>query len=205
MPLFAILALGLLTMWVPSRWALSAFGFAILAGTAHQLLRQRLTFTLSQSLLEPALLAAVIAWGGAQVLAGWTVDPFRTELELLNWTIRLCAFSWALTFTADQRRRFLSASLVLAAALAVLGMLTVFSSPPGVIFWTTDVGTGIATLGPFVYRNQFAAFMELLLPVALYRSLHSRSDAWLYAGAAGLMTASVVAAGSRAGSVLCVL
>ncbi len=200
MLLFAILALGILTMWVPSRWALTAFELAMLAGAAWQLLRTR------SLRVEPssAILAAVVAWGGAQLLAGWSVDPFRTQEELLFWTIRLCGFAWAICLPDRTRDRFLTASLIFASVLAVAGMLSVFSSPPGTIFWSVDVGTGAATLGPFVYRNQFAAFMELLLPVALLRAFTDRNRAWLYASAAGLMVASVVASGSRAGTVLCV-
>ncbi|MFM2123922.1 MAG: hypothetical protein RL328_373 [Acidobacteriota bacterium] len=198
MLLFAILALGILTMWVPTRWALTAFELAILAGAVWQLLKNRLHFQPSI-----ALLAAVIGWGGAQWLAGWSVDAFRTQEELLNWTVRLAAFAWALSLDGHTRHRLLTASVWLAAALAVLGMLTYFSSPPGTVFWTVDAGTGIATLGPFVYRNQFAAFMELLLPVALFQAFTHPRSSWLYALAAGLMAASVVAAGSRTGAALC--
>ena len=200
MLLFAIVALGILTMWVPARWALTAFELAILTGTAWQLLKQRLRFDPSI-----ALLAAVILWGATQWLAGWTVDAFRTQEELLYWTVRLCGFAWALSLPGRERERVLTAAMWLGAALAVAGMLTLFSSPPGVVFWSVDVGTETATFGPFVYRNQFAAFMEILLPVALFRAFVDRRHSWLYALGAGLMASSVVAAGSRAGSVICAL
>ena len=119
----------------------TAFELAILAGAAFQLLKHRLRF-------HPtiALLAAVIGWGGAQWLAGWSADAFRTQEELLNWTVRLAAFAWALSLDGHTRHRLLTAGVWFAAALAVVGMLTAFTSPLGTVFWTVDVGTGIATL-----------------------------------------------------------
>ena len=39
-------------------------------------------------------------------------------------------------------------------------MLTVFSSPEGMAFWVFHAGSDRRTLGPFVYYNQYAAFIE---------------------------------------------
>jgi len=84
-----------------------------------------------------------------------------------------------------------------------LAMLTLFSSPSGVIFWRVDVGTQTPTLGPFVYRNQYAAFVEAVLPLALARALLNRDRSILYIVLCAILFASVVAGGSRTGSVLC--
>ncbi len=201
MLLFSILAAGICTMWIPAHWALSAFQVAILTLAGFRIVgrwREGRGIALDPS---GAAIAFVILWGALQLAFGWTVDAFRTQETMLDWTVYLAAFALAL----EQRRsdRFLTASVILATALSVLAMLTVFSSPPGVIAWLVDVGTGVSTLGPFVYRNQFAAFVEAVLPIALLRAFTDPRRAWLYTISTGLLFASVVASGSRTGTILC--
>jgi len=186
-------------MWVPARWALSLFQVAMLALGVFRMRRRRSVG------FDPSAIAVagIIVWGGVQVLAGWTVDAFRTEEAMLGWSVNLVGFSLALELDRTQRERFLTWMLMFATALSVLAMVTAFSSPPGVIAWWMDVGSKTATLGPFVYRNQYAAFVEALLPVALLRAFIDRERTWQYVAASGLLFASVVAAGSRTGAVLC--
>ncbi|HEX4164189.1 MAG TPA: O-antigen ligase family protein [Bryobacteraceae bacterium] len=59
--------------------------------------------------------------------------------------------------------------------------------------------------GPFSYWNNFAQFVELLLPVTLWRGLASRRLGVPYLLSAALQIGAVVASGSRAGTVLVVL
>jgi O-antigen ligase len=72
----------------------------------------------------------------------------------------------------------------------------------GKVFWLFPSGYTDYVLGPFVYRNQYAALIELLLPVALWRALREPARAFRFAGIAAVMGSSVVAAASRAGTVL---
>jgi hypothetical protein len=205
MPLAAVLFLGILTMWVPQRWALAAFQLALFALAAARIaLRLRGGRGIAPHPASWAL-GAAIAWGLLQTAAGWTVDRFRTLDQVLNWTANLAAFALAVETAAEPagRERFLNAVLAFGCVLSVAAMLTVFSSPPGVVAWRFDLGTGAPTLGPFVYRNQYAAFVEAILPLAVVRALLDRARGWLYAGAAALLFASVVAAASRTGAILC--
>src|SRR5262249_54226361 len=71
----------------------------------------------------------------------------------------------------------------------------------GLVFWIYDSGTSLSTFGPFVYRNQYAAFVEAVLPLVLVRAM--RGKALAYTLIAAGMFGSVVAAGSRAGAVIC--
>jgi len=203
MLLAAILFLGILTMWVPARWALSAFQLALFALAAVRIIQRR---TLS---VHPAaiLLGAAVAWGLLQVSAGWTVDRFKTLNEVLNWTVNLTVFALALELSADRprRERFLTAVLWFGTALAAISMLTVFSSPAGIAFWIFNAGSDRPTLGPFVYYNQYAAFIEAVLPLALVRAILDPRRRVLYCVTAALLLASVVAGGSRMGTILCLL
>jgi O-antigen ligase len=72
----------------------------------------------------------------------------------------------------------------------------------GKIFWLFPSGYTDHVLGPFVYRNQYAAFLEMILPIALWEGLRDRRRAFAYFAMAAAMLASVVAAASRAGSLL---
>ena len=201
----AILFLGILTMWVPARWALSAFQIAVFALAAvHIVQRAREGKPLA---IHPTavLLAAAVVWGLIQASAGWSVDRFKTLSEVLNWTTNLAVFALGLELGRDerQRERFLSALLWFGTALAAISMLTVFSSPPGIVFWLFHAGSDRRTLGPFVYYNQYAAFIEAVLPLALVRAILDQRRRMLYSVIGALLLASVVAGGSRAGTILC--
>ncbi len=203
--LAAILFFGILSMWVPARWALSAFQVEVFALAALRIV-QRVRAGRSLSIHPTAaLLGAAVAWGLIQASAGWTVDRFKTLNEVLNWITYLAVFALALEVGADRRRRerFLSAVLWFGTALAAVSMLTVFSSPPGIVFWRFHAGSDLRTLGPFVYYNQYAAFIEALLPLALVRAILDQRRRNFYIVVGALLLASVVAGGSRAGTILC--
>jgi O-antigen ligase len=201
MLLAAILFLGILSMWEPARWALSAFQVAVFLLAAASLVRRR---TIA---VHPVavLLGLAAAWGLLQVASGWTVDRFKTLNEVLNWTVNLAVFALALEASSDSRRRerLLTAVLWFGTALAAVSMLTVFSSPPGKAFWIFDARSDLRTLGPFVYYNQYAAFMEAVLPLALVRAILDPKRRALYSVMGALLLASVVAGGSRMGTFLC--
>ena len=203
MLLAAILFLGILTLWVPARWALTTFQLAIFASAAVHIVRSK------RIALHPTmvLLGAAVVWGLIQAFAGWSVDRLKTLNEVLNWTTYLAVFSLGLELArARQRReRFLSALLWFGTALAAVSMLTVFSSPEGVVFWLFHAGSDRRTLGPFVYYNQYAAFIEAVLPLALVRAILDQRRRMLYSVIGALLLASVVAGGSRAGTILCLV
>jgi O-antigen ligase len=66
-----------------------------------------------------------------------------------------------------------------------------------------DAGSDRRTLGPFVYYNQYAAFIEAVLPLALVRAMLDQRRRLIYSVICALLLASVVAGGSRAGTILC--
>jgi O-antigen ligase len=56
-----------------------------------------------------------------------------------------------------------------------------------------------------VYKNQYAAFVEAILPLAILRAIRERQQWFPYTLVAAVLFGSVVASGSRAGSALCLL
>jgi O-antigen ligase len=75
----------------------------------------------------------------------------------------------------------------------------------GNIFWLFPSGYTDFILGPFVYRNQYAAFIETVLPLALYEAIKSQRHSLRYWTMASIMVASVFAGASRAGAILVIL
>jgi O-antigen ligase len=198
-----ILVFGIATLWVPARWALSAFQLALFAAALlaiFQWIRLRGGFR-----WHPVGVLLVVAafWGLFQILAHQTVYAWRTWDAVLNWTTNLVAFSLALEIRNGARERFLRVMLLFGFLLSIVATFTVLTSPPGVAFWKFDLGTDHPVLGPFVYRNQYAAFMEVVLPLAIVRAILDRERWLIYTVIAATLFASVVAGGSRAGTILC--
>jgi len=205
--LAVVLFFGIATQWVETRWALTIFQLALLAlAAASAVKRLRSGFPIGHHLVG-LLLAGTAAWGFIQVAFGQSVYHLRTFETTLDWTVNLVAFSLALELgrRPKERERFLESAVVFAAGLSLSAIFTVLTSPPGKVFWRFDSPAGVATLGPFVYRNQYAAFVEAVLPVAMFRAIRNRRR-WLpYTLIAAMLFGSVVASGSRGGAALCFL
>ena len=199
--LAAILCFGILTLWVPARWALSAFHLALFALAAARILQRR---AIGVNFVG-CLLTAAVAWGGLQIVAQWSVDRVTTLEATLNWVANLAAFALAANIysNSEERERFLRGALIFTGILAVVSIFTFFTSPPGKAFWIFDTASDSPTLGPFVYKNQYAAFVEAILPLAMIGVIRDRRRWILHAATVATLFASVVTGGSRMGSILC--
>ncbi|HEY3836262.1 MAG TPA: O-antigen ligase family protein [Bryobacteraceae bacterium] len=142
-------------------------------------------------------------WGSLQILAGATVYPFLTSRALLYWSANAVILFVAAQFLDDHRTRtsFLTGLVYFTGAIAILGILQYYTSPYAV-YWTFPLTHHVKAVGPFVYRNQFAALVELILPLALYRVMDEQQHRWVFATLSAVMVAVVVATASRAGTLL---
>jgi O-antigen ligase len=186
--LAAILWYGLLTLRVESRWALTIFEVAMLALAAGTIARRKFVLRVHPVAL---LLALAALWAAIQASLGISVDSQRTFEAALGWTVNAAAFSLALMAARrpEIRRRFLTAQALFAVGLAIVAVIALF-----------DTGT----LGPFVYKNQFAAFLECVMGWAILAAIQDRRRSFAWMLVAATMLAAAVAGGSRAGSILCV-
>ena len=200
--LASLLAVGALTLWVQERWAVSLFqAGTFLLGIAWTVRWAQGRYALRSSfLLFP--FAGAAAWGLLQLLLRTTVYRFDTWNAVLFWTTGLVLVAVAIQTlsSAEICRPFLTALLYFAFAMSVLATTQYFTSQ-GKVFWLFPSGYPDA-LGPFVYRNNYAAFIELILPLAVLKAVRDRRDALVHALMAGVMYASVIACASRAGSIL---
>ena len=183
----ALLWFGILTMRVRGRWPITAFELAVFALAAALIVRRRFAIRFHPVSLA---LAAGALWALLQAVLGISIDPQRSLEASLQWALNGVAFSLALALTRDRavRRRFLTAQVLFALLIGVACVIALFTT---------------GQLGPFAYYNQFAAFLEPALALAIAASLwdHRRALLWILVAAA--LFACVVAGASRAGSILC--
>lgn len=198
-----LFAAGILTLWVPALWPAAALQSALLtlfllftAASAVAGARWRWP-----AVLAPLALAPV--WIAVQLLAGWTLDPWATQGKLVEWcaTFAAAALIVQTCGAPGLRARLLTALLIFSTVLAAQALLQAFTEG-GKVFWLFDSGYDRGVLGPFVYHNKYAQFIELVLPLALWRGLTRRREAPLWFVAAAIMFAGAVAGASRSGFII---
>jgi O-antigen ligase len=85
--------------------------------------------------------------------------------------------------------------------IAVLATVQTFTSG-GKVFWLFPTGYADYVMGPIVYRNHYAAFIEAVLPLALYKAFGRCGPSLPHAVVAATLYASVIASASRTGTIL---
>ena len=170
---FSVLAFGAVEVWSES---LLEIGAAILLISWAVIVYRDKQSAIQWSPLNWPLLG-FIAVGIAQLVFRWTVNPFLTRLELL----RLVAYFIVFFLTGQafrQRADLVKLSwflLALGFSVALLGIIQHFTSE-GTIYWFRQLAEGGDVFGPYVNRNHFAGFVELVAPVGLsflvFRGVH---------------------------------
>ena len=198
--LAAVLFFGILTLWVPGYWPIAVFQAGMFGLAVGALIQWRRTPPRFVYPLAPLMFA--VFWGLFQWAAGRTVSPFETRIALARWAALLAVFVSGWLLFQDQRvhRWFRSAMLWFGFLVAVEATLQTFTAG-GKIFWLFEAEYP-GLMGPILYRNHYAAFIEAVLPLAVYGAMTSKRDSLLYSCMAAAMYASVIAAASRAGFVL---
>jgi O-antigen ligase len=198
-----LIFLGILTAWVPGREAATAFECGMFALAAVTVIRDR-DFT-TRLPFPIFVLTFAVAWGIMQLLTGRSVYAFDTRNATVQWASYLAAFYVGTRLVEERgaRRRMRAAVMWFGFVIAVLATLQTFTSG-GRVFWLFSTPYADFVMGPILSRNHYAAFIEMVLPIAIYEALR-RDGAILYTGIVAAMYASVIAAASRAGAVLCTL
>lgn len=161
---FAVLAHGAVEVWSESILEVGAGLLFLLWGV--------LTF------LEPSAeirwnalnwpLLALIAYGLAQFGFGWTAYAYLTRAELLRWlAYGLLFFLAAQVFRERaQLRAFAWFLMFLGFAVGLFAIVQYFTFN-GKLYWFRELAEGGLPFGPYVNRNHFAGFMELITPLGL--------------------------------------
>jgi O-antigen ligase len=119
---------------------------------------------------------------------------------VLYWAANISVFFIARQAFGDSRirRGFLDALLLFALVVAVLSPVQSLNQETP-IFWIFPQPKLPTQFGPFPYKNQYSAFVELLLPYAIFRAVTSERRTLYYALTVALLYASAIAASSRMG------
>lgn len=199
-----LLAFTTATVFVRDAWALQAFQIGIFVLVAVYLLagirgrKEQLAGGVT-----PWLVYLIPLWGVLQIVLHTTASSMETRLSVLKWGALVGVFflSQIIGHTRTARRNVLSAFLIFASAMAVLCLMQIFTSQ-GRVLWLFPSGYP-EVFGTFQYANNYVQFVELALPIALWRAMKEGWHSWRYLLAGGILYASAIASASRAGAVLC--
>jgi len=197
--LLALAGAATLTIWNPDPFMDWIYGGGVFLLACWAALRTKLRFGLS---LTMSILLGV--WGFVQLGAGWTVYRNAT----LNGSLRVAAFSaTALVASVVFRRphvrdRMLRGLSWFGLLLGIVSVVAYYASPGRILWMFSSPYPDV--WGPFLSRNNFAQFMELVFPVALWLAC-SAEDRLTYMWMSAVMLACGLASSSRAGAALLVL
>jgi len=109
-----------------------------------------------------------IAIGLLQLALHWTANAFFTRVELLRFTAYFIVF-FLCTQAFRERGDLVRLTwflVLLGFSVGLLGIIQFFTSPD-TIYWIRSLPEGGTVFGPYVNRNHFAGFVELVAPVGL--------------------------------------
>jgi len=139
-------------------------------------------------LLPPLLALSLVALG--QLVFHGTASPYNTRLELqliLAYAIILFLASQAFR-AADDWRGFVWFLMFFGFVVAIFGILQHLTFN-GKLYWFREMRYGGIPFGPYVNRNHFAGFAELVIPIALVPLVLGkvRRERWLAVGIFALL------------------
>jgi O-antigen ligase len=160
--------------------------------------------TIQWSLLNWPILG-FIGIGALQLALHGSANPFFTRVELLRFSAYFIIFF--LTAQAFRERDDLVKLtwflVLLGFSVGLLGIIQFFTSPD-TIYWIRILPEGGTVFGPYVNRNHFAGFVELVAPVGLALLVFRGMRRELFA-ITGLLTiipvGALILSGSRGGIV----
>src|SRR6266446_5146689 len=117
-------------------------------------------------LLPPLAALSIIVLG--QLLFRWTASPYNTRMELLLLLADLSMLFLAVQAfrTLEDWRGFVWFGMFFGFLVSLFAILQHLTSN-GKLYWFREIRSGGLPFGPYVNRNHFAGFAELVLPLAL--------------------------------------
>jgi O-antigen ligase len=190
----ALLA-GIMVAWTPRYWGICVAVASLSAIAVLWALVARDVALPRQTILVVPL----ATWGALQVATHQTLVPWPTLLASIAWIMGGVSFVLGSQILGGRRNRktFLDLIMWASTALAAAATFQIYVTP-GRLFGTIPVAGNV--VGTFFYKNQFAAFMELAAPIALWKVFEGEvfPGGLCYAA----MFAATLASGSRAGVLL---
>jgi hypothetical protein len=189
------LTAGIVVAWSPRFWRVAV----AIAGVSLVAVFWAATSRTIRLPLQAIPVALMGAWGFLQLFLGSSVIPHLTLRSSVIWAVCAVAFLLGAQIARGRQSRhaFLDFMLWVSTGLAVLAMLQTYTSG-GRELWLFPAEDSV--MGTFFYNNQFAAFMELSAPIALWQVLRDRAG---FGGTCyAVMFAATLTSASRAGVAL---
>lgn len=163
------LTAGVVVAWTPRSWRVS-LAIASISIVAALWAVTAKSIRLPWQTIPVALIGV---WGFIQLAFGASAIPHTTLRSSSLLAVSAIVFILGSQILQNRRARhsFLNLMLWVSTVLAGLAMLQTYTSP-GLVLWLFPAEDSV--LGTFYYRNQFAAFMEIAAPIALWQILRER-------------------------------
>jgi O-antigen ligase len=161
---FAVAAHGGVEEWAQAVFETGA-GLLFLAWSIWIFFNHEEKLVLSP-LLPPLAALSLIVLG--QWFFRWTASPYNTRIELLLLLADLIVLFLAVQAfrTLEDWRGFVWFGMGFGFLVSVFAILQHLTSN-GKLYWFREIRSGGLPFGPYVNRNHFAGFAELVLPLAL--------------------------------------
>jgi hypothetical protein len=200
--LWAALLAGLCVAWSPRYWAvavtIAAVSLVAVGWTVAAMVELRKDPEGIRLPWQSVLVVLIGAWPFLQIALKITVVPQLTMYSGVVWGISAVGFLVSAEILREREARgvFLSCMMWSVTVLAVIATVQFFSHSN--VFGVFEASEGV--FGTLIYRNQFAALMEMAGPVALWYMLER--NFWLGGICYVLIASAAIASASRAGFVL---
>jgi len=161
---FSVLLHGAVEVW--SGTIFEAGAAILLVGWAWHSFRDSEFTIVWNPLIWPLL--GLLLFGLMQIACGWTVYPYLSKQELLRWSASFIYLFLSAQVFREKRDLKMLVWFVIAFGFLVglFGIVQQFTFN-GKLYWMRRMTQGGIPFGPFVNRNHFAGFMELVVPLGL--------------------------------------
>jgi hypothetical protein len=199
--LMSTLFLATLTLWIRPYWPVALFEISVflIAGTALVLGR----VPASGTRYPLFALSFIVLWGCLQLITGQTIDRFESERAIFRWMTWVGVYYLGASILKEESLANLvrRGMVWFGFAVAVEAILQAYISP-GKVFGLFPTGYHDFVMGPIVYHTHFAAFIETILPIALFLTLSDPRMSYTFLGVSAVLLTAVVVSASRGGLII---
>ena len=167
--LCALIVFGVMAHGGVEDWAVAVF--EVVAGLLFVFWAMRSLFSASEQLIISPLLLPLTAFAllvSGQYLFRATASPYETRTDLLLLLADIIVFFLAAQAfrTLQDWRFFIWFVMIFGFFISAFGILQHLAFN-GKLYWFREMRYGGIPFGPYVNRNHFAGFAELVIPIAL--------------------------------------
>jgi O-antigen ligase len=200
---FAVLAHGAVEDWAKAVLETAAALLFLYWSIVFYSKKEELQEVVVTPLLPPLILLATVAL--AQLVFHVTASAYdtRMDLDLLVAYVILLFLAAQVFRNSEEWRSFIWFIMIFGFVVAVFGILQHLTFN-GKLYWFREMRYGGIPFGPYVNRNHFAGFIELLLPISLVPLILGkvRKERWLLVAIFALLPiGALFLAASRGGVV----